>query len=165
MIGASIQTRIFLCTQDTDMRRSFDSLRGIIQRAMHLDPLSGCLFVFKNKHGDRIKVVYWDTTGFAMWYKVLQKGTFKFPDLQNLRSAGLEIDPSTLQLILDGIDLGSIRRQPRFRLSRNQIDAQISDASAAKFTEGGSELLWQNKVESAGSQLDTSHSGSPDFTS
>ena len=71
-------------------------------KSMHLDPLSGFLFVFKNKHGDRIKVVYWDVTGFAMWYKVLQRGNFKFPDLQNMSSAGLEIDPSTLQLILDG---------------------------------------------------------------
>ena len=118
MIGLGNHTRIFLCTQDTDMRRSFNSLRGIIQRTMHLDPLSGFLFVFKNKHGDRIKVVYWDITGFAMWYKVLQKGTFKFPDLQNLSSAGIEIDSSTLQLILDGIDLSSIRRQHRFRLDR-----------------------------------------------
>ena len=56
MIGVSGQGRIFLCTQDTDMRKSFDSLRGIIRSAMHLDPLAGYLFVFKNKRGDRIKV-------------------------------------------------------------------------------------------------------------
>jgi transposase len=113
------------------MRKSFDSLRGIIQRAMHLDPLSGYLFVFKNKRSDRIKAVYWDSDGFAMWYKVLQKGTFKFPDLENLSSAGLEIDASTLQMILNGIDLGSIRRQQRFRLSRTAVDARISDAASA----------------------------------
>lgn len=117
MIGTTGQTRIFLCTQETDMRKSFDSLRGIIRTAMHLDSLSGYLFVFKNKRGDRIKVVYWDTDGFAMWYKVLQRGTFQFPDLQNFSSAGLEIDSSTLRMILDGIDLGSIRRQQRYRHS------------------------------------------------
>ena len=117
MIGTTGQTRIFLCTQDTDMRKSFDSLRGIIRSAMHLDPLSGYLFVFKNRRGDRIKAVYWDTDGFAMWYKVLQRGTFQFPDLQNFSSAGVEIDTSTLRMILDGIDLGSIRRQQRFRHS------------------------------------------------
>lgn len=97
------------------MRKSFDSLCGIIRRAMHSDPLSGSLFVFKNKRGDRIKVVYWDVDGFAMWYKVLQKGTFNFPDLQNFSSMGLEIDSSTLQLILNGIDLGSIRRRYRYK--------------------------------------------------
>ena len=117
MIGVSGQGRIFLCTQDTDMRKSFDSLRGIIRSAMHLDPLTGYLFVFKNKRGDRIKVVYWDSDGFAMWYKVLQKGTFQFPDLQNFSSAGLEIDTSTLGLILNGIDLSSIRRRQRYRVS------------------------------------------------
>jgi len=99
------------------MRKSFDGLRGIIRSAMHLDPLSGCLFVFKNKRGDRIKVVYFDCDGFAMWYKCLQKGTFQFPDLQNFSSAGIEIDASTLHMILDGIDLSSIRRQQRYRVA------------------------------------------------
>lgn len=116
MIGPGGNTRIFLCTEDTDMRKSFNSLCGIIRRSMNLDPLSGYLFVFKNKRADRIKVVYWDSDGFAMWYKALQKGTFRFPDLQNYASSGLEIDASMLRLILDGIDLGTIRRQQRYRL-------------------------------------------------
>jgi transposase len=98
------------------MRRSFDSLRGVIRSAMHLDPLSGALFVFKNKRADRIKVLYWDTNGFALWYKVLQKGTFQFPDLQNFSAAGVEIDSSLLALILHGIDLSTIRRRHRYRL-------------------------------------------------
>ena len=114
MIGPS-NIRIFLCTQDTDMRKSFDSLQGVIRSSMHSDPLSGYLFVFKNKRGDRIKCIFWDTDGFAMFYKVLQKDTFKFPNLQNIKSAGLEIDPATLRMILDGIDLGSIQRQQRYR--------------------------------------------------
>lgn len=97
------------------MRKSFDALRGVIRSAMHLDPLSGYLFIFKNKRGDRIKCMYWDETGFAMWYKVLQRGTFQFPDLQKYTSAGLEIDAATMRLILDGVDLGSIRKRPRFR--------------------------------------------------
>ena len=116
MIGGTGNTRIFLCTQDTDMRKSFDSLRGIIRAAMHLDPLSGCLFIFKNKRGDRIKCMYWDGDGFALWYKVLQKGTFQFPNLESFSSAGLEIDASILRMILDGIDLSSICRRPRYRL-------------------------------------------------
>jgi transposase len=117
LIGTLGHPRIFLCTHDTDMRKSFDSLRGIIRGAMHLDPLTDCLFVFKNKRGDRIKVIYWDCDGFAMWYKVLQRGTFQFPDLANFNSAGIEIDSSTLRMILDGVDLGTIRRQHRYRRS------------------------------------------------
>ncbi len=119
MIGTLGHPRIFLCTLDTDMRKSFDSLRGIIRSAMHLDPITDCLFVFKNKRSDRIKVIYWDCDGFAMWYKVLQRGTFQFPDLENFSSAGIEIDSSTLRMILDGIDLGTIRRQQRYRRSHH----------------------------------------------
>lgn len=125
MIGNTGSTRIFLCTQDTDMRKSFDSLRGIIRSAMHLDPLSGGLFLFKNKRGDRIKCVYWDSDGMAMWYKVLQRGTFQFPDLQNFASAGLEIDASTLRMILDGIDLSSIRRRERYRAPERTVTTQL----------------------------------------
>jgi transposase len=119
LIGTLGHPRIFLCTHDTDMRKSFDSLRGIIRSAMHLDPLADCLFVFKNRRGDRIKVIYWDCDGFAMWYKVLQRGTFQFPDLANFNSAGIEIDSSTLRMILDGIDLGTIRLKQRYRRMHN----------------------------------------------
>jgi transposase len=103
------------------MRKSFNSLSGVIRRAMNLDPLSGYLFVFKNRRADRIKAVYWDSDGMAMWYKVLQRGTFRFPDLKNFSSAGLEIDRSTLRLILDGIDLGTIRRQHRYKVQANDL--------------------------------------------
>lgn len=125
-------TRIFICTEDTDMRKSFDSLSGIVRRTMHLDPLSGYLFVFKNKRGDRIKVLYWDRDGHAIWYKVLQKGTFKFPDLKNLSSAGVEIDPPTLRLILDGIDLGSIRRRQRYHLDVTMAEAAGSQVGTRR---------------------------------
>lgn len=106
--------RIFLCTDDTDMRKSFSSLSGVVRKSMNLDPFSGYLFVFKNKRADRIKLMYFERDGMALWYKVLNKGTFKFPDLTNISSSGVEIEPSTLRLILDGIDLKSIRRQTRY---------------------------------------------------
>lgn len=116
MIGPGFgTTRMFICTLDTDMRKSFSSLHGIIRSAMHLDPMSGYLFIFKNKRGDRIKCVYCENDGFAMWYKMLFKGTFQFPDLQNLSSAGVEIEPATLRAILDGVDLSSIRKRQRFQ--------------------------------------------------
>ena len=127
MINPGHNNRIFLCTEDTDMRKSFDALFGIIRRNMHLDPLSGFLFVFKNKRSDRIKVVYWDSDGMAMWYKVLQKGTFQFPNLENLSSAGVEIDQGTMRLILDGIDLGSIRRKIRYKSHHQQDSFGMSD--------------------------------------
>jgi transposase len=97
---------------------------------MHLNPLSGYLFVFKNKRADRIKCVFWDNSGYAMFYKVLQKGTFQFPDLEHVSSAGLEIEPATLHLILDGIDLSSVRHRQRYRLPHN-LDQSNSFVSGA----------------------------------
>ena len=131
MIGIPCQTRIFLCTQDTDMRKSFNALQGVIRSAMHLNPLSGYLFVFKNKRGDRIKCVFWDDSGYAMFYKVLQKGTFQFPDLEHVSSAGLEIEPSTLRLILDGIDLSSIRNRQRYRLPQSVQESDYISADVS----------------------------------
>lgn len=127
MIGPN-NTRIFVCLEDTDMRKSFSSLCGTIRRSMHLDPTAGFLFVFKNKKADRIKIIYWDTDGWAMFYKLLARGTFRFPDLQNYSSAGLEIDATTLSMILDGVDLSTIRRQHRFRKEpvTSQPDAATS---------------------------------------
>lgn len=115
------------------MRKSFDSLRGIIRSAMHLDPLSGGLFLFKNKRGDRIKAVYFDEDGFAMWYKVLQRGTFQFPDLQNYTSAGVEIDALTLHMILDGVDLSSIRRRQRYRRPNQDYSLHESPSAGVVF--------------------------------
>ncbi len=118
------QLRIFLCTTPTDMRKNSNGLTGIVRKSMMLDPLSGHLFIFKNQRGDRLKVLYWDGDGIAIWYKQLQRGTFRFPDLQNYSSAGLEIDHSTLRMILDGIDLSTIRRQNRFKVSPDNFNAQ-----------------------------------------
>jgi transposase len=113
----SHQLRIFLCTEPADMRKNFNGLSGLVRKSMMLDPLSGHLYIFRNQRGDRLKVLYWDSDGFALWYKQLQRGTFRFPDLKNYSSAGLEIDHSTLRLILDGIDLSTIRRQHRYRIN------------------------------------------------
>ena len=117
----SHQLRIFLCTEPADMRKNINGLSGLVRKSMTLDPLSGHLFVFRNQRGDRLKVLYFDHDGFAIWYKQLQRGSFRFPDLTNYSSAGLEIDHSTLRLILDGIDLSTIRRQYRYKINQPPI--------------------------------------------
>jgi hypothetical protein len=61
--------RIFLCSDATDMRKGFDSLAQLVESSLALDPLSGHLYVFRSRRGDRIKILYWDRDGYAMWYK------------------------------------------------------------------------------------------------
>jgi transposase len=107
--------RIFLCSDATDMRKGFDSLAHLVESSLTLDPMSGHLFVFRSRRGDRIKILYWDRDGLALWYKRLEKGSFRFPAATTTNgSKGVEVKAADLMMILDGVDLGSVRRQRRF---------------------------------------------------
>jgi transposase len=73
MMSLSLPGRVFLCTLPTDMRKSFDSLAGLVEQQLGQDPLGGDLFVFRSKRGDRLKLLYWDSDGLAIWYKRLEE--------------------------------------------------------------------------------------------
>ena len=118
MIAAFSGIRIHLCTQPTDMRRGFDGLSGMVTTLLQQDPLTGHLFVFRNRNRDKLKILYWDTDGLAIWYKRLEQGTFQFPT-DGTKSkeellAGVEITHSQLSLLLGGIDLASARKRKRY---------------------------------------------------
>ncbi len=112
MLRLPSAVRIFLCTQPADMRRGFDGLSAMARDVMLADPLSGHLFVFRNRRGDRLKLLYWDQDGLALWYKRLERGTFHLP-IQG--DGGAEIDATQLAMILAGIDFRTIRRRKRYR--------------------------------------------------
>jgi transposase len=112
MLSLPLPVRIFLCTRHADLRKSFDGLAQMVREFLGADPLSGHLFVFRNKRGDRLKLLYWDSDGLAIWYKRLEQGTFRFPTATN---DGLEIRAADLTMILDGVDLGSVKRQRRYQ--------------------------------------------------
>jgi transposase len=105
--------RIFLATSATDMRRGFDGLAALTTSVLGQDPLSGHLFVFRNRRGDRLKILYWDRDGLAIWAKRLERGVFRFPTPQSDR---VEVTPAEMAAILEGIDLQHARRQRRFVL-------------------------------------------------
>jgi transposase len=106
--------RIFLCLEIADMRRGFDGLAAMVVELLKDDPLSGHLFVFRNRRRDRVKILYWDRDGYALWYKRLEKGTFKFPSVTSSRSRRVEVKASDLMMLLDGVDLLSVRREKRY---------------------------------------------------
>jgi transposase len=107
--------RIFLAAESTDMRKGFDSLASLVESSMTLDPLSGHLFVFRSRRGDRIKVLWWDSDGYCLWYKRLEKGCFRFPAAAAQGATkGVEVKAADLMMILDGVDLSSVRRQRRY---------------------------------------------------
>jgi transposase len=114
MLSLPLPVRIFLCTRHADLRKSFDGLAQMVREFLGADPLSGHLFVFRNKRGDRIKLLYWDTDGLAIWYKRLEQGTFRFPAVTG-DSQGVEIRAADFNMLLDGVDLQSVKRQQRYR--------------------------------------------------
>jgi transposase len=114
MLSLPLPVRIFLCTRNADLRKSFDGLAQMVREFLGADPLSGHLFVFRNKRGDRLKLLYWDTDGLAIWYKRLEQGTFRFPTATGAGD-GVEIRAADLTMLLDGVDLGSVKRQRRYR--------------------------------------------------
>lgn len=119
MLSLSLPGRVFLCTLPTDMRKSFDSLAGLIEQELGQDPLSGDLFVFRSKRGDRLKLLWWDEDGLAIWYKRLEEGTFVFPlpDVERAKvgAHGLVIRPAELAMLLDGMDLQNVKRRKRYQ--------------------------------------------------
>jgi transposase len=79
MFGLTAATRIYLYRGACNMRKSFDGLCGIIRSDLGADPLSGSLFVFVNRRHNKVKLLYWDRDGLALWYKRLERGCFMLP--------------------------------------------------------------------------------------
>ena len=113
MIALPTTGKIFLHRNPTDMRKSFDGLAGIIRGELGRDPTDGSLFLFVNRRRDRIKAMYFDRDGLALWYKRLEQGTFEWLSAEDDAQA-IQIDATQLALILGGISLGSARRRKRF---------------------------------------------------
>ena len=106
--------RIWLAIAPADMRCSFDRLAELAASVTGDDPLSGHLFLFRSRGGDRLKILHWDRDGYALWYKRLEEGTFKLPKLDGQRKS-VQLRGSELAMMLDGIDLKSVKRTKRYR--------------------------------------------------
>ena len=106
--------RIFVATDTLDMRCGFDRLACHVQTILNQDPLSGHLFVFFNRPRDRCKILFWDQTGYCLWYKRLEAGTFEAIDAADGSRCRM-LDRTRLTLLLEGIDLGTIRQRKRYR--------------------------------------------------
>jgi transposase len=107
-------TRVFVATKPTDMRRSFDGLLGLVRDFLGEDPFAGHLFVFRNRSGDRLKILWWDRDGLAIFYKRLEEGYFTFPAPSG-DVPQVEMSATDLQLVLQGIDPAKVKRSKRYQ--------------------------------------------------
>jgi len=114
--------RIFLYSEATDMRRSFDRLAEMVRQTLAQDPLSGNLFVFRSRGSDKLKILYFDRDGLAIWYKRLEEGEFRFPRIAEGQRS-VEVKASELAMLLEGIDLRSIKRGKRFQVAQKTFSA------------------------------------------
>jgi transposase len=109
-------TKVFLARQVTDMRKSFRGLLVMTEAVLRHDPASGHLFVFVNRRRDMLKILHWDGSGYWIWYRRLEQGSFQLPaSTTNKEQADVELTPAQLSLILDGIDLTSVRQRLRYQ--------------------------------------------------
>jgi len=103
--------KIYLHTAPTDMRKGIDGLGGIVRGQFEEDPTTGHLYLFVNRRRDRMKMLYWDGTGFWVFYKVLEQGTFEVKQTGDDR---LTIDATELAMLLGGVSLEQIKRRKRY---------------------------------------------------
>ena len=92
-----------------DMRKGFDGLMSIVRNQWREDVFTGHLFVFLGAQMDRVKLLYWDKSGFVLYYKRLERGRFKSPRLQDGQTV-IELDSTELVMLLDGIDFAKTKR-------------------------------------------------------
>jgi len=109
----SSNLRIYLHTRPTDMRKGFDGLSGLVRTVFGADPADGSLFLFVNRRGDRIKMLWWDRDGLALFYKRLEAGTFETLPAEEGTDVA-EIDATQLAMLLGGVTLASAKRRRRY---------------------------------------------------
>ena len=118
MIHLPASVRVYLCLVACDMRKSFDSLASLVRGQMELDPLGGHLYVFWSRRKDRVKILYWDRDGFAVWAKRLEEGTYALPFSES-GEVRREITAQELAALLSGIDLNQAKRRKRYNRCLN----------------------------------------------
>jgi len=108
MLGLPPSVRIYFATELVDMRNGIDGLRAIVEAALKKDAYQGHLFVFVGKAKDKVKILFWDRSGFVLYMKRLEKGRFQLP-VVDARRKQIDMEPAQLAMLLDGIDLNARR--------------------------------------------------------
>jgi len=121
MLSFPSNVRLYLATEPTDLRRSFNGLSALVDGTFGKEAMSGDLFIFLNRRGNQVRILFWDRDGYVILMKRLEEGTFrrmKAGDGEHL----VEIDAGELAMLLEGIDAPKIKRRRRFRAPKKVIE-------------------------------------------
>ncbi len=109
-----INSKLWYYNQPIDFRKQIDGLVMLLADQLNQDPTSGHIFIFRSRGGDRIKLLYWERNGFWLMYKRLEKGRFKFP---NINDSQLELKPEQLSWLLSGLNIENHKLLPTVNVS------------------------------------------------
>ena len=123
MLSLPPSVRLFVARGATDMRKSFDTLAALVAEVVDEDPQSGHLFLFVNRRRDRLKVLWWDRSGYCLLAKRLEHGQFRVFDRADGKAGAFELSASELSLVLEGIDLRGAKR----RMSHDDATRLVSN--------------------------------------
>ena len=115
MLTLPPSVRVYVAAQPTDLRKSFDGLSAVVAATFDQDPLCGHLFVFRNRRGDQIRVLFWDRTGYCILGKKLARGRFHLACDVAPGATHVEVESAELSLMLEGFDLSEAARRKRWR--------------------------------------------------
>lgn len=113
MLTLPSSVRVYLAAEPVDLRRGHDGLVALVRNRWQMNPFEGHLFVFLGRRLDRVKILAWDRNGFVLYYKRLSQGRFRMPSIP-ADAARVEMDATTLAMLLDGIDVRQVRRPARW---------------------------------------------------
>ncbi len=118
MLGFSANLKYYLCCKAVDMRNGFDGLAGIVRNVLGEDPISGSVFIFINRTGTHIKLLFWDGDGFALFYKRLERGRYSTGEPKSSTRFSKQITREELMMILEGLSFKDLKRKKRFNFKQ-----------------------------------------------
>jgi transposase len=114
--------QVFMAIEPVDLRKGFDGLSAAVQAVFGRQVLDGHLFLFLNRRRDRVKILWWDRDGLAIFYKRLERGSYEMPRHEP-QAQHLTLDVTQLALLLSGVELSSVKHRPRYHLSASPSSA------------------------------------------
>lgn len=124
MLTLPSSVRIYLAAEPTDLRKGFDGLSAATRHVIKQDPLSGHLFVFINRRRNRMKILVWQSSGYLLLYKRLERGSFKLPKSPAPGEKSVRLGSADLALMLEGIDLRGARRRKHWSPSNSVAESR-----------------------------------------
>ena len=118
---------VYVAAQPTDLRKSFNGLSTLVTPQFGQDPLCGHFFVFWNRRGDQVRILFWDRTGYAIYGKKLARGRFHLVDKLPAGTTHIEVEAAELWMMLEGIELSKAVRRKRWRPAKGRSTKSVSE--------------------------------------